>query len=383
MKKRGKLKMNKNKLIKTYKNKNVYITGITGFKGSWLALMLHELGANVSGIGLDPDEHDGIFYQARIDEIADVTIGDIVASADTTKLIPSIIKANPDYIFHMAAQPIVSEGYKDPFNTFNVNIMGTVMLHEVIRGLRMPASKENLEEGHCAKIDDENLSCKRISIINITTDKVYEETNKPLKENDKLFGFDPYSLSKTCSDMISTCYRDALESPHYISTMRAGNVIGGGDMAKNRIIPDIIRATEAGKVVEIRNPHSVRPYQHVFDALSAYLLVAMLQREDKSYQGEYNVGPDIEQTMETYELVEKMQNYLDFEWENTGKSIGKESNYLTLDNNKIKSVGWTPVYSTNDLVVEAVAKWYNKSMQGKDMQEFTLNQIREAFNNYE
>lgn len=375
--------MDKKRLIEAYKDKNVYITGITGFKGGWLTLMLHELGANVSGIGLDPDQDDGIFYQARIDEIADVTIGDIVEPADTTKLIPSIIKANPDYIFHMAAQPIVSEGYKDPFNTFNTNIMGTVMLHEVIRGLRLPASKENLENGHCAKIDDENLSCKKISIINITTDKVYKEENRPLKEDDKMFGFDPYSLSKTCSDMISSCYRDALKSPHYISTMRAGNVIGGGDMAVNRIIPDIVRATKAGEIVKIRSPYSVRPYQHVFDALSAYLWVAMLQREDKKYQGEYNVGPDIDQTMQTYELVEKMQDYLDFKWENTGKSIGKESNYLALDNTKIKSVGWVPVYSTNDLVVEAVSKWYNKSMQGEDMQKITLNQIKEAFNSYE
>lgn len=375
--------MDKKRLIEAYKDKNVYITGITGFKGGWLTLMLHELGANVSGIGLDPDQDDGIFYQARIDEIADVTIGDIVEPADTTKLIPSIIKANPDYIFHMAAQPIVSEGYKDPFNTFNTNIMGTVMLHEVIRGLRLPASKENLENGHCAKIDDENLSCKKISIINVTTDKVYKEENRPLKEDDKMFGFDPYSLSKTCSDMISSCYRDALESPHYISTMRAGNVIGGGDMAVNRIIPDIVRATKTGEIVEIRSPYSVRPYQHVFDALSAYLWVAMLQREDKNYQGEYNVGPDIDQTMQTYELVEKMQDYLDFKWENTGKSIGKESNYLALDNTKIKSVGWVPAYSTNDLVVEAVSKWYNKSMQGEDMQKITLNQIKEAFNSYE
>lgn len=375
--------MDKKRLIEAYKGKNVYITGITGFKGGWLTLMLHELGANVSGIGLAPDQDDGIFYQARIDEIADVTIGDIVEPADTTKLIPSIIKANPDYIFHMAAQPIVSEGYKDPFNTFNTNIMGTVMLHEVIRGLRLPASKENLENGHCAKIDDENLSCKKISIINITTDKVYKEENRPLKEDDKMFGFDPYSLSKTCSDMISSCYRDALKSPHYISTMRAGNVIGGGDMAVNRIIPDIVRATRTGEIVKIRSPYSVRPYQHVFDALSAYLWVAMLQREDKKYQGEYNVGPDIDQTMQTYELVEKMQDYLDFKWENTGKSIGKESNYLALDNTKIKSVGWVPAYPTNDLVVEAVSKWHNKSMQGEDMQKITLNQIKEAFNSYE
>lgn len=375
--------MNKKELIKAYKNKNVYITGITGFKGGWLALMLHELGANVSGIGLEPDQDDGIFHHGRIDEIADVTIGDITDNADVTKLIPSIIKANPDYIIHMAAQPIVSEGYKDPFNTFHTNIMGTVMLHEIIRGLRQPASCDDLKSGLGVTLDEENISCKRVSVINVTTDKVYKEIDRPLKEDDEMFGFDPYSLSKTCSDMISSCYRDALQSAHYISTVRAGNVIGGGDMAPNRIIPDIVRATEEGKLVEIRSPHSVRPYQHVFDALSAYLLVAMLQRKDKSYQGEYNVGPDISQTMETYELVEKMKNHLNFEWESTGKSIGKESDYLALDNNKIKSIGWVPAYPTNDLVVEAVSEWYNKAIQGEDMQEFTLNQIKEAFNNYE
>lgn len=375
--------MNRQKLIKAYKNKNVYITGITGFKGGWLALMLHHLGANVSGIGLEPEQDDGIFYQARINEIAKVTIGSIVDNADVSKLIPSIMKANPDYIFHMAAQPIVSEGYKDPFNTFHTNIMGTVMLHEIVRGLRMSASKVDLQNGHSIKLDDDNLSCKRISFVNVTTDKVYREMDRPLKENDEMFGFDPYSLSKSCSDMISTCYRDALQSPHYISTVRAGNVIGGGDMAPNRIIPDIVRAVKTKQAVEIRSPHSVRPYQHVFDALAAYLLVGMLQREDKVYQGEYNVGPDYKQTMETHELVNKMQKYLDFKWENTGKSIGRESDYLALDNEKIKSIGWTPAYSTNDEVVKAVSKWYNKFIQGKDMQKFTLEQIKEAFENYE
>lgn len=375
--------MNKEKLIKAYKGKNVYITGITGFKGGWLALMLHNLGANVYGIGLEPDEDDSIFYHAKIEEIADVSIGNIVDPADQTKLIPSIIKANPDYIFHMAAQPLVSEGYLDPFNTFNTNIMGTVVLHEVIRGLRLPASQADLAEGHSIKLDDINLSSKRISVINITTDKVYQEISRPLKEGDTLHGFDPYSLSKTCSDMISSAYRDALKSPHYISTMRAGNVIGGGDMSQNRIIPDIIRASKTKETLEIRSPHSVRPYQHVFDANLAYLWVAMLQREDKHLQGEYNIGPDISQTMETYQLADLMKEHFDFQWENIGQSIGKESAYLALNNEKIKSVGWEPAFSTNKKVVNAVALWYNKCMQGKNMQEFTLNQIEEAFNSYE
>jgi CDP-glucose 4,6-dehydratase len=372
--------MNKQKLIKAYKNKNVYITGITGFKGGWLALMLKELGANVHGIGLAPEQEDGIFYKAKIDEVATVTIGDITDNAEDSELITSLINANPDYIFHMAAQPIVSEGYKDPFNTFHTNIMGTVVLHEVIRGLRLLASKEDLIEGRGVKLDKDCISCKRVSVVNVTTDKVYKELDRPLKEDDEMFGFDPYSLSKTCSDMISTCYREALKSHHYISTIRAGNVIGGGDMAPNRIIPDIIRAIKDNGLVEIRSPHSVRPYQHVFDALSAYLLIGMLQRENSSYQGEYNVGPDISQTMETHELVTKMQEYLDFKWENTGKSIGKESDYLALNNEKIKSVGWKPAFPTNDSVVRSVAKWYNKSINNEDMFKYTMKQIKEAFN---
>lgn len=375
--------MNKKNLIEAYKGKNVYITGITGFKGGWLALMLNHLGANVSGIGLEPDYEDGIFYKARIEEIANVTIGDITANANESLLIDSLTYSNPDYIFHMAAQPLVSEGYNDPFRTFHTNIMGTVILHELIRGLCSPANCDDLRSGECVRINDDELSSKQISVVNVTTDKVYKEINRPLKEDDEMFGFDPYSLSKTCSDMISSSYRDALKSPYPISTMRAGNVIGGGDMSDNRIIPDIIRAVLNKETLEIRSPHSVRPYQHVFDALTAYLLLGMLQRKDTSYQGEYNVGPDIEQTMETYELVDKMKGHLSFDWEATGKSIGKESDYLALDNSKIKSIGWRPAFETNNKVVDAVSIWYNKDMNNEDMQKFTLNQIEEAFNSYE
>lgn len=375
--------MKKQKLINAYKNKNVYITGITGFKGSWLALMLHELGANVYGIGLDPEENNSIFDEAKVEEIANVTIGDITEKADKSNFITSLIESNPDYIFHLAAQPLVSEGYQDPFNTFNTNIMGTVILHEVLRGLRLPADKENLSSNNCDHFDDSTSSCKKISVINVTTDKVYKEKNEPLLEDDKMFGFDPYSLSKTCSDMISTCYRDAMKSSHYISTMRAGNVIGGGDMSKNRIIPDIIKAAINNTPVKVRNPHSVRPYQHVFDALSAYLLIGILQKENQGLQGEYNVGPDIEQTMKTEELLEKMKKFINFDFELNGAQIGKESDYLALNNDKIKSVGWEPVFKTNDMVVKSVSEWYNKFINKEDMQTFTLNQIKEAFNSYE
>lgn len=374
------MKLNKKKLIEAYKDKNVYITGITGFKGGWLALILHELGANVSGIGLEPEDKKSIFYTARINEIADVTIGNITESAELSKLIPGIVRANPDFVIHMAAQPLVGEGYKNPFETFQTNIMGTVVVHEILRGLRLPASKEDLANGNSFCLDDGNISSKKISLINVTTDKVYKETDHPLLENDEMFGFDPYSLSKTCSDMISTCYRDAMKSDHYISTMRAGNVIGGGDMSENRIIPDIVRSVLNENLLEIRSPDSVRPYQHVFDALTAYLWIGIRQKENEDFQSEYNIGPDIEQTMKTKELIEKMKEHLDFNWEVTGKSIGKESNYLALDNTKIKDTGWIPFYDNNDKVVKATSEWYNKLINDEDMQEVTLNQIREAIN---
>lgn len=372
--------MNKEKLINAYKDKNVFITGITGFKGSWLALTLKELGANVHGIGLEQEDKESIFHKAKVDEIAKVTIGDITETPEKSKLIKSILLSNPDYIFHLAAQPIVSEGYEDPFNTFQTNIMGTVILHEILRGLRSPASLNDLASGNSVYLDDFSPSCKKVSFVNVTTDKVYKETNKPLIEQDEMFGFDPYSLSKTCSDMISSCYRDALNSPHSISTMRAGNVIGGGDMSKNRIIPDIVKSHMNNNPLQIRNTESVRPYQHVLDAVLAYLWIGLLQKENKDFQGEYNVGPDIEQTMKTRELVNEMKKHIPFEWETKGKSIGKESDYLMLDNSKIKKAGWLPVYETNEKVVKATANWYKKSFETDNMQEFTLREISNAIN---
>lgn len=375
--------MSKKSLIEAYKGKNVYITGITGFKGSWMALMLHHLGANVSGIGLEPEDEDSIFYTARVDEIADVVISDITAPADESLFVSSVYKANPDYIFHMAAQPLVSEGYKNPYTTFHTNIMGTVILHEILRGLKLPANKEALNENRGFQDECNEVLCKKISMINVTTDKVYREEPRALVEDDVLFGFDPYSLSKSCSDMISQAYRDAMGSEHYISTMRAGNVIGGGDMAANRIIPDIVRAAEVKGEVELRSPHSVRPYQHVFDAINAYLIIAAKQVKDPSLQGEWNVGPDKNQTMETHELADKMMEYLPFTWKAGGGSIGKENDYLVLDNTKIKNEGWVPAYATNDEVVKAVSLWYNNYMKGDDMQSFTLKQIEEAFESYD
>ena len=369
------MKLNRDLLIKAYEGKNIFITGITGFKGSWMALVLHELGANVFGMGLKPDSRNSLFYQAKVNEIATVDFGDITEQANKSTVIKGIIKADPDYIFHMAAQPIVSKGYEDPFDTFNTNIMGTVIMHEILRGYLSPP-KEN--ENHFLT---EDLKCKQISFVNITTDKVYKEVNRPLLESDELNGFDPYSLSKTCSDMISTCYRNAMGSNHPISTMRAGNVIGGGDMSENRIIPDIYRAKSDGETLKIRNPHSVRPYQHVFDAITGYLWIAFLQKNDSEFEGAYNIGPDIEQTMTTEELVKKAKENFEFEYEISNESIGKESDYLALDNTKLKGTGWKPFFNTNEKVVKSTTDWYNNFIDGEDMKEFTLKQIKEALLN--
>lgn len=349
--------MNRENLERIYRGKNVYITGITGFKGSWLALMLHSLGANVRGIGLETESDDCLFYNARVSELVQVDIGNILDYAPESKMLMGILEHQPDYIFHLAAQPIVSIGYKDPFNTFNTNIMGTVILHEILRG----------------------YNTKKVSLINITTDKVYKESSGMLSEDNELHGFDPYSLSKSCSDMISTCYREALGSDHYVSTARAGNVIGGGDMGANRIMTDIVTSARDNKTLEIRNKDSIRPYQHVFDALNGYLMLAAKQVADVSLQGEWNVGPDESQIMKTGELVDKMQEHMDFEYDYTGKSIGHESEVLILDNSKLKSIGWEPVFNTNDKVVKATAEWYNDYMQGEDMQNKTLEQIKEAY----
>lgn len=376
--------MNKEQLIRAYRGKNVYVTGITGFKGGWMALMLHHLGANVYGIGLEAEEHS-IFHSARINEIANVTIADITDPACNSALMKDLITSNPDYVFHMAAQPIVSLGYKDPYNTFHTNIMGTVILHEILRGLEN--KNQELSESEYNKLSDIDklmydcgFNNKPLSVVNITTDKVYKESGHSHKEGDELFGFDPYSLSKSVSDMITSCYREALTSEHKMSTARAGNVIGGGDMAPNRIVPDIVRSVMDKTAVEIRNPHSIRPYQHVFDAINAYLIIGAMQKQHKINEGAFNVGPDIEQTMTTKELIEGMKAHMDIEWTTTDTSIGHETDILMLDNSKIKSIGWKAKFPTNESVLKSVANWYNSYMNFEDMQKYTLKQIEEAYN---
>lgn len=347
--------MKYDKLKHLYYKRKVFITGITGFKGSWLALMLHHLGAEVSGVGLEPKDNL-IFKQARIDEIADVTIGDIVNKKTFELLEDKIVKS--DYVFHMAAQPLVLEGYKNPASTFETNIMGTINLHETLR-----------------------KSCKRVSFVNITTDKVYKELNRPAIEADILQGHDPYSLSKSCADMITNCYRQMdLESNKNIITsiVRAGNVIGGGDMTKDRIVPDIIKAMESGEILNVRNPNSVRPYQHVIDCLIAYLMVAARQMDNSTYAGDYNVGPVEGSTLTTKQLVENMQEFSSINVEYEENYLGLHENpYLELNIEKIqKVIGWKPTFDSAKEICESIVEWH--TADDLDMLELSLSQIKKA-----
>lgn len=366
--------MNKKKLIDKYKNKNVYITGITGFKGGWLALMLHHLGANVHGIGLEPREDEAFFYQAGIDDIALVTIGDITEIATSTLLIPSILVANPDYIFHLA-ETSEKSGYDDPFNIFHTNIMGTVTLHEIIRGLRMPACLDDLKNGKGVLLDDINGTCKKVSVVNVASGSIDGE----LGENKK---FDPYTVSKLASSLISNCYRDSLKSPHFISTVRTGEVIGGGDTEKGNISAEILHSIQYGNNSEvvIKNPHNVCLYQHVFDALSAYLIIAAKQTEGKSFQGDYEVVQDSREKINVFDFVKLLEKDIGFKLSEVDNTYKGDEHYSKLDDDLIRAIGWKPVFSTNEEVAKSVSNWYNSYIQGSDMQDITLAQIESAFN---
>lgn len=347
-----------------YNGRNVFITGITGFKGTWLALILHQLGANVDGLGLEPDTEslcnimdikniDGITYSIK-------NLQDIKNTNDAKTLITN----KPDVILHLAAQPIVSEGYRDPFYTYNVNIMGTVAMHEAARALD-----------------------KKVSFVNVTTDKVYAEGNAPRDENDRLQGFDPYSLSKSCSDMISQSYANAFDSKVIISEMRAGNVLGGGDFSKNRIITDYVNAYREHSKLSLRHPESIRPYQYVFDVVIGYAIQAMRQFKNPQAAGSFNIGPSSEQISTTLNVAETMNNAMDnnVKIEYDGNSIGHENPLLLLNSDKFRhEAKWKPSKKTIEDVLKATALWYNVYCNKKEhIKMFTNQQVKETLNEYD
>lgn len=340
--------------ISFYKGKKVFVTGHTGFKGSWLCSILSNAGAVVTGYSLEPPTKPSLFDIAEIEKDVSSVIGDI---RDYKTLKAAFDAAQPEIVLHLAAQPIVRDSYKDPAYTYETNVMGTVNILECVR----------------------NSTCVR-SFLNVTTDKVYEnkEWEWGYRENEPLDGYDPYSNSKSCSELVTHSYKKSFfaDGRVAISTARAGNVIGGGDFANDRIIPDCIRAMKESRAIEVRNPYSTRPYQHVLEPLFAYLMIAAKQYEDIKYSGCYNVGPDDCDCVTTGSLVDLFCS----EWGQDASWINKaeqnaphEANFLKLDCSKIKSVfGWKPQWHMNkcmEMTVRFSKVWLGEGDIRSEMDE--------------
>lgn len=319
-----------------YKHKKVFITGHTGFKGSWLCRILMRTGAVITGYSLSPCEKHSLYSLSELDGNIRSIIGDI---RDLESLKAAFNEAKPEIVIHLAAQPIVREGYRDPAYTYETNVMGTVNILECIR--------------HSSTVE---------SFLNVTTDKVYHNNEWiwGYRENEELNGFDPYSNSKSCSELVTQCYKNCFftDGPA-ISTTRAGNVIGGGDFSCDRIIPDCIRAVMNEKDILVRNPYSIRPYQHVLEPLFAYLLIAAKQAENNRLSGCYNVGPDECDCLTTGELVALFCRHWgdNIRWRNNFDDGPHEANFLKLDCSKIKKAfDWKPTWHIDE-AVKRIVDW--------------------------
>lgn len=341
-----------------FRGKRVFLTGHTGFKGSWLCTVLTLAGAEIFGFALPPDGTENLYTLAKAGEHVYSTFGDI---RDFSSLKAAFDQAHPEIVFHLAAQPIVREGYRDPVGTYSTNVMGTVHLLECVR----------------------QSGCVR-SFLNVTTDKVYQNRQWPwgYREADRLGGFDPYANSKSCSELVTDSYRSSFfpDGTAAISTARAGNVIGGGDFSKDRIIPDCVRAVREGVPIQIRNPESVRPYQHVLEPLSAYLRIVQRQWEDPSLAGCYNVGPGSGGCVSTRELADLFCGAWGegARWEHTGETGPHEDAVLRLDCSKIQAaLGWRPRWGIERAMEETVA-WTKAWLSGEDPGACMERQI-EAF----
>lgn len=338
-----------------YKDKKVFVTGHTGFKGSWLCKMLTNAGAIVTGYSLKPPTTPSLYEIANIE--ADITsvIGDI---RDYNALKSAFDKAKPEIVLHLAAQPIVRDSYKDPAYTYETNVMGTVNILECVRN------------NNCVK-----------SFLNVTTDKVYlnKEWEWGYRENEELDGFDPYSNSKSCSELVTHSYKNSFfnDGTVAISTARAGNVIGGGDFANDRIIPDCIRAAIKKEDIIVRNPFSTRPYQHVLEPLYAYLMIAAKQYEDINFASYYNVGPDEIDCFQTGALVDLFVKHWgeNLNWINEYDGGPHEANFLKLDCSKLKSTfHWNPHWNL-DTAIQKTVEWSKCWINGGNIRECMDNQI--------
>ena len=343
--------------VNWYKGKKVFITGHTGFKGTWLTRILVNAGAKVTGYSFTAPTTPNLFELSNVEAEINSVIGDV---RDLEHLKQVFTEVQPEIVFHLAAQPIVRESYKNPVYTYETNVMGTVNICECVR------------ENPCVK-----------SFLNITTDKVYEnkEWEWGYRENEPLDGFDPYSNSKSCSELVTHSYINSFfyNRDIAVSTARAGNVIGGGDFAHDRIIPDCVRAAEKRETIVVRNPYSTRPYQHVLEPLMVYLMIAAKQYEDEAYAGFYNVGPDDSDCITTGELVDLFcRKWGDgMSWEKRSDGGPHEANFLKLDCSKLKKTfGWKPRWSV-EKAVEKTVEWAKVYFAGEDIPACMDRQISE------
>lgn len=340
-----------------WKGKRVYLTGHTGFKGSWLALWLTEMGAIVKGYALEPPTTPSLFEEARVAEKLESQIGDI-RDFETLKL--SMVNFNPDILIHMAAQPLVRLSYKEPLETYDVNVMGTAKVLEVAR------SCEDLQ-----------------AIVSVTTDKCYE--NKEwvwgYRENEPMGGYDPYSSSKGCVELLTSAYRRSFmqEQGVGLASARAGNVIGGGDWAGDRLIPDILRAFEKNQPVVIRNPASTRPWQHVLEPLSGYLVLAQkLYEQPESFAEGWNFGPFEDDAKPVDWILNQMvDNWKGSSWELDTNAHPHEAGYLKLDVSKAKArLDWHPTWRLKK-TLEKIIQWHQAWLNEEDMQKACIVEINE------
>ncbi|EQA69709.1 CDP-glucose 4,6-dehydratase [Leptospira noguchii] len=355
--------------LEFFKKKRIFITGHTGFKGSWLSLWLASLGSEITGYSLAPPEGMSLFKLANVETLLKKSIFADILDVDSLTKAVKVVK--PEIIIHMAAQPLVRESYESPVKTYATNVMGTVNILDAARSI-------------------ENLKV----VLNITTDKVYEnqEWEWPYRENEPLGGYDPYSSSKACSELVTLSYRKSFFQVKHgnqqgvsVATARAGNVIGGGDFATDRLIPDIVRSTIQGKTIQVRNPDSIRPWQHVLDPLYGYMmLIHKLYVDGDSFSESWNFGPYDKESKTVFEIISKFEQICKSKNLKGPKVVVKsnekephEAKTLKLDISKsVSRLGWKPRWSTDD-ALEKIVDWMKAYNEKENIREICLKQIEE------